>query len=274
MGLALLVGLAAYIALPVTRGAVLLLVCLLPLGGLFVVPPRYMMAISFFASAALLLCACGLWQLDPLHFQWADDGFSALMACCMTWAVGAITRDINLRQQAQCEHQQALRNTLDNLHKQATKDLHTGLPNQTYMREWLRQAAKRSQRSGQPLSLALMARDQATPTGAAESQADAIDLMPDELAFDQWVACANQVFRENDVTARWSSEALLVLFEGSSPKLAREGLTRLRNETGCVAFSSGVLAWQPGESIDEALNRANTALQRARQAGGQRDELA
>jgi GGDEF domain-containing protein len=272
MGLALLVGLAAYVSLPVARGAALMLLCLLPLVGLYAVSPRQVMAVSMLISVALLLCACGLWRLDAMNFRWDDDGLSAMIACGMTLAVGSITRELNHSQLRQCEHHQALVNTLNNLQQQATKDMQTGLPNQAYMREWMRQAAKRAQRSGQPLSLALLARDQAKELPQYAS-ADTPAQAPDELAFDQWVACANLVFRENDVTARWSNEELLVLFEGSSPEQAREGLTRLRNETGCVAFSSGLLTWQASESIDDAIARAHGALQRARQAGGQRDEL-
>ena len=271
----LLLGLAMYVTLPVARGLALLMLCLLPLLGLFEVHPRQVMLLTAVSVLGLLLCTLGLWRLDPEGFQWLDDGVSSLMVACMTMAVGVMTRSLNARQEAQRQHQQALRDTLDHLQKQATKDLQTGLPNQAYMREWMRQAAKRAQRSGQPLTLALMARDQAKPVShtAEAGEAAPAPEARDELAFDQWVACANRVFRENDVTARWSSEELLVLFEGCPPDLAREGLARLRHEADCLAFSSGVLAWLPGEDIDAALGRARAALQAARQRGGQFDEL-
>lgn len=274
MGLALLLGLAMYVTLPVARGLALLVVCLLPLVGLFEVAPRHVMAMTLAAAVSLLLCTFGLWRLDPVGFVWADDGMSALMVACMTLAVGLMTRSLNARQDAQRQHQKALRDTLDNMQKQATKDLQTGLPNQAYMREWMRQAAKRAQRSGQPLTLALMARDQFKPVAVLPNAGEAALEARDELAFDQWVACANRVFRENDVTARWSSEELLVLFEGCPPDLAREGLVRLRLEAGNLTFSSGVLAWSPTEDIDVALVRARQALQQARQRGGQQDVLA
>lgn len=274
MGLALLLGLALYVTLPVARGLALLVICLLPLVGLFEVSPRHVMGVTLAAALGLLLCTFGLWRLDTTGFVWTEDGMSALMVACMTLAVGLMTRSLNARQDAQRQHQQALRDTLDNMQKQATKDLQTGLPNQAYMREWMRQAAKRAQRSGQPLTLALMARDQFRPVAEMPHGAAPAHEARDELAFDQWVACANRVFRENDVTARWSSEELLVLFEGCPPDLAREGLARLRQEAGILAFSSGVLAWSPTEDIDVALVRARQALQQARQRGGQRDELA
>jgi GGDEF domain-containing protein len=275
MALALLLGLAMYVTMPVARGLALLMVCMLPLVGLFEVTPRHVMLATVAAVAGLLLCTFGLWRLDPEGFQWLDDGMSALMVACMTLAVGWMTRSLNARQEAQRQHQRALRDTLDHLQKQATKDLQTGLPNQAYMREWMRQAAKRAQRSGQPLTLALMARDQAKPVSLSHPTDTATPLPEarDELAFDQWVAAANRVFRENDVTARWSSEELLVLFEGCPPDLAKEGLARLRHEADSLAFSSGVLAWLPGEEIDVAMVRARDALQLARQRGGQHDEL-
>ncbi len=272
MSMALLLELTAYVTLPVARGAALMLLCLLPLIGLFSITPRQVMVVSAAVCVAILLCAGGLWRLDAANFHGDEDGMLALVAAGMVMAVGSITRELNQHQLVQREHHQALVDTLANLQQQATKDMQTGLPNQAYMREWMRQAAKRAQRSGQPLSIALLARDQALELPDSATS-DTLAHAPDELAFDQWVACANQVFRENDVTARWSSEELLVLFEGSSPEQAREGLIRLRTETGCVAFSSGLLTWQAGESIDDALHRAHVALQRARQSGGQRDEL-
>lgn len=275
MCLALVLALVAYLTSPVSRGLAMLVLAMLPLVGLFVIPARQVMVIAVVAAGALLICALGLWRLEPQHYVWSDDGIAAFMTACMILSVGFMTRNLNARQSSQRQHQLALKETLENMQKQATKDLQTGLPNQAYMREWMRQAAKRAQRSGQPLALALMARDQAKPMHAAPAaqQDGTSEPVRDELAFDQWVTCANRVFRENDVTARWSSEELLVLFEGSPPDLAREGLTRLRREAECVAFSSGLLMWHPEESIDSAIHRAREALQKAQAQGGQRDEV-
>lgn len=273
--LILLVGsLLLYMSMPVARGLALLLICLLPVTGMFNLLPKQAMFLSMMAAAALMLAATSLWRLEPATFVWREDGLAAAMVAAMTVAIGWVSHRLIDRMQSQHAQQEALRQTLENMQQQATKDLTTGLPNQAYMREWMRQSAKRAHRSGQPLTIAVMARDQALPSTAMSANQDSMTVVTDELVFEQWVNSASRVFRESDVTARWSHDELLVLFEGSLPQMACEGLTRLRKETPSVSFSSGVMAWPSGMPLEEAVAQAQAALHRARQAGGQRDQLA
>lgn len=267
-------SLLLYMSMPVARGLALLLICLLPVTGMFNLLPKQALLLSMLAAAALMLAAASLWRLAPATFVWREDGLAAMMVAMMTVAIGWVSHRLIDRMQSQHAQQEALRQTLENMQQQATKDLTTGLPNQGYMREWMRQSGKRAHRSGQPLSIAMMARDQAYPVASTSATDPTMTVVTDELVFEQWVNSASRVFRENDVTARWSHDELLVLFEGSAPDMACEGLERLRKETAGVAFSSGVMAWPPGMPLEEAVARAQAALARARQAGGQRDVLA
>jgi len=270
----LMASLLLYLSMPVARGLALLLICLLPVTGMFNLLPKQAMFLSMMAAAALMLSAASLWRLEPTTFLWREDGIAAMMVAMMAMAIGWVSHRLIDRMQSQHTQQEALRKTLESMQQQATKDLTTGLPNQAYMREWMTQSAKRAHRSGQPLTIAVMARDQALPAATSSANDADMGVVTDELVFEQWISSASRVFRENDVTARWSHDELLVLFEGSPPDMAGEGLARLRQETRGVLFSSGVKAWSPGMPLDEAVAQAQAALQRARQAGGQRDEFA
>lgn len=270
----LVASLLLYMSMPVARGLALLLICLLPVTGMFNLLPKQAMFLSLMAAVALMLAATSLWRLEPSTFVWREDGLAAVMVAMMTVAFGWMSHRMIDRMQSQHAQQEALRQTLEKMQQQATKDLTTGLPNQAYMREWMRQSAKRAHRSGQPLTIAMMARDQALPATVSAANDASMSVVTDELVFEQWITSASRVFRENDVTARWSHDELLVLFEGSPPEMAAEGLARLRKETPGVLFSSGVKAWPAGMPLEEAVAQAQAALQRARQAGGQCDQLA
>ncbi len=94
-------------------------------------------------------------------------------------------------------------------------------------------------------------------------------------------AVVNRTLRPTDVTARYGGEEFVVLLPDTPVEEGQAILTRLqRSLTGglfmheerqvFVTFSAGVTAYQPGERIEDALERADQALYEAKRTGKNR----
>jgi diguanylate cyclase len=91
--------------------------------------------------------------------------------------------------------------------------------------------------------------------------------------------------RPTDHLARFGGEEFVVLIPGSAAAEAQVALTRLQRNLSealflhegrevFVTFSAGVTAWQAGESLEDALARADTAMYEAKRTGKNRTCLA
>ena len=87
--------------------------------------------------------------------------------------------------------------------------------------------------------------------------------------------------RPVDRLARFGGEEFVVLLPGSALAEAQQALTRLQRSLSAglfmhegkevfVTFSAGVTAWQPGEALEAALERADEALYEAKRTGKNR----
>ena len=91
--------------------------------------------------------------------------------------------------------------------------------------------------------------------------------------------------RPTDHLARYGGEEFVVLIPGTAAAEAQVALTRLQRSLSealflhegrevFVTFSAGVTVWQAGESMEEALARADTAMYEAKRTGKNRTCLA
>ncbi len=87
--------------------------------------------------------------------------------------------------------------------------------------------------------------------------------------------------RPTDHLARFGGEEFVVLIPGTAAADAQQALTRLQRSLSealflhegrevFVTFSAGVTTWVPGESLEDALGRADTAMYEAKRTGKNR----
>ena len=102
-----------------------------------------------------------------------------------------------------------------------------------------------------------------------------------DQALKTLAAAVVERLRPVDHLARFGGEEFVVLLPGSALAEAQQALTRLQRSLSAglfmhegkevfVTFSAGVTAWQPGEALEAALERADEALYEAKRTGKNR----
>jgi len=141
--------------------------------------------------------------------------------------------------------------------------------------ELFKRESVRALRSGQTLTLALLDLDDFRHINAAHGH------LGGDAALCHVVALARATLRATDAVARFGGEEFVLLLPETSFLEAMGTLERLRDRLAhkplvyegrgiLVTFSAGVARWQPGESQDELLARADRAMYQAKQAGKNR----
>jgi len=169
-------------------------------------------------------------------------------------------------------HKRAIELT-EELQLMATTDALTGLPNRRSLMAGMELEVARAERSGRPLSLALLDVDRfklindthGHPAGDAVLQAVA-----DEL---------RKITRAGDILGRFGGEEFAIVMPETNLKQARWACERLRKAiatrtlrypdgtVGRVTISSGVALLVGGENCDHLISRADGALYQAKEDG-------
>jgi diguanylate cyclase (GGDEF)-like protein len=150
----------------------------------------------------------------------------------------------------------------------AASDPLTGLPNR---RRWDEEAARmvaRAERTGEPLTIALLDLDRFKGYNDAHGHQAGDRLL--KTAAAAW----RDQLRAGDLLARWGGEEFAVALPGATAEQAVPVLERLRAATpdGQTA-SAGVASFTPGASLAELVERADRALYGAKAGGRDRLQL-
>ena len=265
---------------PDLRGAQLQLMCMTQVFGLLTLTPQGIKLSGLSAVGSLLLMLLVCTQLGVPQFNPTEEIQAVLMACFVVSLICWASYNyavIGVRVRAQ---RGELADAVEKVNKIIMHDALTGLYNRRQMQALLEREYDRSQRTGQPYSIALIDLDHFKRVNDTYGHNVGDDVL---VGFAR---TAQRVLRETDAIARWGGEEFLVLMpDTGTPLHATEGLTRLRQELKQqvvstneaelrVDFSAGVSICQSKESIDIALERADRALYQAKKEGRDRNVLA
>lgn len=147
----------------------------------------------------------------------------------------------------------------------ATTDTLTGVYNRGKIEESLRQEMARAARYGTPLTILLFDLDDFKKINDSLGHS-----IGDQVLKEVAATVARQI-RETDVVGRWGGEEFMVLcpqtVAADAVTIAEKLRQRVEELPLGVTISCGLTGYQPGESMDALINRADKALYAAKHAG-------
>lgn len=165
------------------------------------------------------------------------------------------------------------------LYRQATRDPLTGMFNRRLLMERVKEEEARFARSGKELSFMMIDLDKFKRIN------DNHGYQVGDKVLEQFAKNARKLVRAGDVIGRYGGEEFMVVLPDTSQKMAGEVAERIRNasakmpvytdagEKVSFTVSIGVSQLKLGESGTNALERADVALNRAKESGRNSVEL-
>jgi diguanylate cyclase (GGDEF)-like protein len=158
---------------------------------------------------------------------------------------------------------------ISRLHRRSMTDALTQLPNRRAFGQELTREMARAQRSGQPLTLALIDLDR------FKEYNDLFGHPRGDALLAQAAIAWKKALRPTDLLARVGGEEFAILMADSSAQNASASLERLRLATPeSQTFSAGLAQLAANEPSADLIDRADKALYRAKQTGRNRSVIA
>lgn len=252
------------------RGAVLPVLVVILMFGMFQLRPGRVAAVGGYAVALFGAVMATLAVLHPEVYRPEVELGHFLIVATMLPAVALLAGRLwRLRERGR-RQRKALAAALVRIRELATRDELTGLINRRHMVELLEQERQRSVRSGQRFSIALIDLDHFKEINDRHGHAAGDALL---RRFAQEALAS---IRAADVLARWGGDEFVLLLTGAGAALARSGVERLlarlaqphgTNAAEPIRFSCGLTEHIAGEPVSQALDRADRALYEAKSQG-------
>lgn len=269
----------AYAITGPTRGAVIAIMILVIMFGMFILGPRQ--ARSLALLAVVLLAAVMLWRATtaPLRYPPRVEGLHFLIAAIVLSGTSSLAIRLNNLRARLAAQKNELTDALALNRELATRDALTGLLNRRAMVELLAREHPRIVRGQGPLAVALLDIDWFKRIN------DSLGHGAGDEVLRRFAAILMEQLRAADALARWGGEEFLLLMPGTRLDDARVVLERLRSQVNAadafagvaagleVSFSAGFVEVAEGESQDAAIDRADRALYQAKQNGRNRVEV-
>jgi diguanylate cyclase (GGDEF)-like protein len=270
----------AYTAVgPNDRGAVLVLIALVMVFGMYTHTPKQSVQLGVMAMLLLGMSMGILAHIDPGYYPPELEllRFELLMGTVPTLIFSAY--QISSWRNRLAAQRQDLKLALEQVQQMATHDVLTGLYNRRFMQDRLEEAVKRCERHGEQFTVVLIDLDHFKRVN------DQYGHKVGDIALMAFANASSIVLRETDIIARWGGEEFIFLLPNTAAENALVALERLRQTLATCAvsdsapqlrvrFSAGVVVHDCVTSLTNTLDRADKALYQAKSEGRDRDVTA
>lgn len=262
--------LAGYVMAGPIREAVLPLVALLLILGVFTLEPRQVLIIGALTIIGLGATVAGMVWLEHGELDGRTALIKFVLCALILPAISAVTYYIARIRHRMIQQKVELRQALAMLQEVAIRDDMTGLVNRRHMLQLLDLQRERQARTGEGFCLALIDLDHFKHIN------DHYGHHVGDAVLRDFALCAVSVLRQTDVLARWGGEEFLLMMpHGPDDDQVLQALNRIRLQLAAmptlperpVTFSAGVTCHPEGESLRETLERADRALYQAKAEG-------
>jgi diguanylate cyclase (GGDEF)-like protein len=257
---------------PALRGAIIAIMMLNLVWGMFVLKDRQALGLCAFALA--LLAATMAWKgsTDPARFPPRIEALHFTFAVILLVATSALSMRMGGLRARLAERKRELQRALATIRELAQRDELTRLSNRRHVLEMLAHEQVRSARTGEPLAVVLADIDHFKAINDRHGHAVG------DAVLQGFAQALRAGLRESDFAGRWGGEEFLLVLPGTHATDAAALVDRLREGTGRllfdpvapdlrVGFSAGVAECGPHETLQAAVERADQAMYLAKRAG-------
>ena len=257
------------------RGATFPVLMVILMFGMFQLRPRSVARVCLYAAA--LFGAVMLWMAlrRPQVYEPAVELGHFLMLAAMLPAVALLAGRLTRMRERSRRQRLELAQALARIQELATRDELTGLINRRHMVELLEQERQRCVRSGHSFCVALLDIDHFKQVN------DRFGHAAGDAVLRRFAREALGAIRIADVLARWGGEEFVLMLSDARLPMARGGVERVRQRIEALAMlpedpalrvtvSAGLTEHIAGETVGEALDRADRALYDAKAQGRNR----
>jgi diguanylate cyclase (GGDEF)-like protein len=261
------------------RGAVMSLLVLILVFGMFALRPGQARNLALLAFAAISVVMFWKSRSDPLRYPPLVEAIHFVFGVIVLVGVSVLSgRMGRLRERLKAQKSE-LEQALEQIRLLATQDDLTGLLNRRHMTVLIAQEQARARRSGAPLCIVLMDLDHFKRVNDNHGH------LTGDAVLKGFAEAGRQALRETDTLSRWGGEEFLLMLPGTSPEQAIVCIDRIRAQLAArdfaalaqgltVTFSAGLALFVPELTLEQAVERADQAMYRAKTGGRNRTELA
>lgn len=266
---------AAYAMAGPARGGVFPVLLVILMFGMFHLRPVITAWVSLYAVGLFGIVMMVMASRRPDVYPPEVELAHFLMVSTMLPAVSLLAGQLSAIRQRAHRQKKDLAAALARIQELATHDELTGLINRRHMVDLLEQERQRCVRSGHTFCIAMLDLDSFKRINDSHGHAGGDDVL---RAFSNEAMAA---IRAADVLSRWGGEQFVLLLTSTHVGLARVGMERLRERIAALdidlggvhcrlTVSAGLTEHRAGESVADALARADRALVDAKAQGRNR----
>jgi diguanylate cyclase (GGDEF)-like protein len=254
------------------RGAVMTLMVVILVFGMFALAPRQARGLALFTLG--LLSAVMLWKsrVEPERYPPVIEAVHFLFSVIVLSGVSALAVRMG-SMRARLKAQKAdLEHALEQIRLLAIQDELTGMYNRRHMTTLLQQEQARQQRDDTTMCLVLADID------LFKRVNDTHGHHAGDVVLQRFAQVSRGALRNTDVMARWGGEEFLMMLRNTTPEQATIFVERLRAQLARtsfddvapslrVTFSAGVSVCSRDDALEAAIERADHAMYRAKTQG-------
>ena len=275
MSAAFIVSVAAYAITGAGRGAVIPMLMVILMFGMYSLRPRVVHLLALWMVLVIGATMALLAALKPAVYDPMVEIGHFITVGIILPIVALLAGNLSRLRDRLREQKIDLSKALAQIHDLATHDDMTGLVNRRHMQDVMTLEHQRCMRSGHAFCIAVIDLDHFKQINDTHGHAAGDDVL---RAFAREALGA---IRVSDVLARWGGEEFLLLMSDTRGSLARLGVERLRERAEAIrlvigkamlqiTFSAGITEHRAGEPLSDTVARADQALYAAKAAGRNR----
>lgn len=269
----LTIAVATYAITGPIHGSTLILLALVMMFGIFALQARTAQIVGACTVGAMALVIVFKSQTDPQHYPLSLEIAYFILTVSIVPTISMLAAQLSALRNRLERQKNELAQALTRIQILATRDELTGLINRRHMMDVLNQHQKRLHRSGHhQFFLALLDVDHFKRVNDAHGH------NMGDLILRRFAQVLESSLRDTDVLARWGGEEFLLLLNDTNAELANVALERARTALAEAVlidthpelkptFSAGMTGYLDGEPLHTCIERADTALYKAKARG-------